>query len=149
MTKDTPEMFNIEDAYIDMDAIETGRWLPLGAEFPGVEVYARGLSAEPAKRLRNHLRQTAPRKDRRANGQLSDEAEDRILKIVIARECITDWRGLASGGKALPFSTESIENIMNEPRARTIAAAMVNAIVDLEQTKAQAVEDVSGNSQAS
>lgn len=142
-------MFNLEDAYLDTDAIEEGRWLSLGADFPGVQVHARGLSAAPAKKLRAHLRRTAPRTDRLANGQLSEEAEDRILKAVIARECITDWRGLASGGKALPFSRETAEGIMNEPRARTIAAAMVNAIVDLEQTRAAAVEDVSGNSQAS
>ena len=142
-------MYNIEDAYIDTEAIETGRWLPLGADFPGVEVYARGLSAPGARKLRTHLRRIAPRTDRKVNGQLEDDAEERILRTVVARECITDWRGLASGGKPLPFSRETLEGIMHEPRARNIAAAIVNVIVDLENTRAAAVEQVAGNLKAS
>ena len=142
-------MFEITDAYLDIDAINDGKWMALGTEFSGVEVLARGLSSPGAKKLRQHLRRTAPKSDRLSNGQLSEDAEDNILKIVVARECVSDWKGLSSGGKPLPFSTETLEGIMNEPRARRIAAAIVNAIVDLEQTTIAAEETVSGNSEAS
>lgn len=142
-------MFELESAYLDIEAINEGRWLPLGAEFPGVEVLARGLSSPDAKKLRTHLRRTAPKSDRLSSGQLSEEAEDNILKIAVARQCVLDWKGLSSGGKPLPFSTAALEGIMNEPRARRIAAAIVNAIVDLEQTTIAAEDAVSGNSPAS
>lgn len=142
-------MFEIETAYLDIDAINDGKWMALGTEFPDVEVLARGLSAPGAKKLRQHLRRTAPKSDRLSNGQLSEEAEDNILKIVVARECVLDWKGLSSGGKPLLFSTEALEGIMNEPRARRIAAAVVNAIVDLEQMTIAAEKAIVGNSPAS
>jgi hypothetical protein len=142
-------MFELESAYLDVAAIEEGRWQELGADFPGVAILARGLTAPGAKKLRSHLRRVAPKSDRLSNGQLSDEAEDRILKVTIARECVLDWRGLASAGKPLAFSKETLEGIMNEPRARKIAAAIVNAIIDLEQTTVAAEDDIVGNSQAS
>lgn len=138
-------MFELSDAYLDLDAIEQGRWLALGADFPGVEIFARGLSAPGAKRLRMKLEREAPRADRVAGGALSEDARDRIIKDVIARECVTDWRGLASGGKPVPFSVETLAGIMAEPRARKIASAIVMAIVDLEQTTVAAEAEVTGN----
>jgi len=142
-------MFEIETAYLDIDAIEAGKWMPLGADFPGVEIMARGLTSPGAKRMRQALRRTAPKSDRQANNLLTDDAEDRILRAVIARECVLDWRGLASGGKPLPFSKETLEGLMNEPRARKIAAAFVNAIIDLEQSTIATEAEVEGNSPAS
>jgi hypothetical protein len=138
-------MFEIERAYLDIEAIEAGRWLPLGADFPGVEILASGLTAPAAKRLRETLERKAPRADRLGNGQLSEDARDRILKTVIAQKCVHDWRGLASGGKPLAFSVETLEGIMREPRARRIAAAIVNAIVDLENTTLADEAEIEGN----
>lgn len=144
MTKDTP-LFDLESAFLDTAAIDGGRWLPLGADFPGVEIHARGLSSPDAQKLRAHLQRTAPKADRLANGKLTDEAEERILKAVVARKCVTDWRGLGSGGKPVPFSVETLEGLLNQPRARLLSAAIINAIVDLEQTRAQSEASVVGN----
>jgi hypothetical protein len=141
-------MFEIEKAYIDINAIEEGRWVPLGAEFPEVEVFTRGMTCAPARRMRDKLRREAPRSERMRNGLLSPEAEDRILKEVIGQVCITDWRGLASGGKPLPFSRETLASILTEPRARALAAAFVGAVIDLETRTGEAQEEVAGNSPA-
>lgn len=141
-------MFEIESAYLDVEAIEGGRWLPLGADFPGVEIYARGLSSAPAKALSMKLRREAGKKDRMMGGSLTDEAEERIRKAVIVEKCVTDWRGFSSGGKPLKFSKETLAGFMDEPRARKIAVAIVSAIIDLEQTTAAAAEEIEGNSPA-
>ena len=145
MTKETPALFDLESAYLDIDTIEAGRWLPLGAEFPGVEILARGLTSPDAKKLRAHLQRTANKDDRLSNGMLTAEADDRILRIVIARKCLMDWQGLGSGGKPVPFTAATAESLMTEPRARRIAAAIVNAIVDLENTTVAAGAAVTGN----
>lgn len=141
-------MFEIESAYLDVDAIEGGRWLPLGADFPGVEIYARGLSSAPAKAMAMKLRREAGKKDRMMGGALTDEAEERIRKAVIVEKCVTDWRGFSSGGKPLPFSKETLSGIMEEPRARKIAVAIISALIDLETTTAKAAEEIEGNSPA-
>jgi hypothetical protein len=142
-------MFELESAYLDVAAIEEGRWQELGADFPGVAILARGLTAPGAKAMEMKLMREAPKKDRIFNGQLTEEALNRIRKKVVIEKCILDWRGLSSGGKPLPFSKETLEGIMNEPRARKIAAAMVQAILDLEQTIVAAEDDIVGNSPAS
>ena len=142
-------MFNLESAYLDVQAIEEGRWLPLGADFPGVEIYARGLSSAPAKALSMKLKREAPKKDRILGGQLTEEAEERIRKTVISERCVTDWRGLASGGVPLEFSKAALMSILDEPRARKIAVAIIGAIIDLEQTTEKAEAEVAGNSPAS
>ena len=142
-------MFNLESAYLDVAAIEEGRWLPLGADFPGVEIYARGLSSAPAKALSMKLKREAPKKDRILGGQLTEEAEERIRKTVISERCVTDWRGLASGGKPLEFSKAALMSILDEPRARKIAVAIIGAIIDLEQTTEKAEAEVAGNLPAS
>lgn len=142
-------MFNLESAYLDVAAIEEGRWLPLGADFPGVEIYARGLSSAPAKALSMKLKREAPKKDRILGGQLTEEAEERIRKTVISERCVTDWRGLASGGVPLEFSKAALMSILDEPRARKIAVAIIGAIIDLEQTTEKAEAEVAGNLPAS
>ena len=145
MTKETPALFDLESAFLDIDAIDKGKWMPLGAEFPNVEILARGLSSPDAKKLRQHLERTATREDRMANGQLTDDARDNILRLVVARKCVLDWRGVVMGGKVMPFSVVTLEGLMQEPRARRIAAAFVNAIVDLEQTTIAGEAAVTGN----
>lgn len=141
-------LFDLESAYLDIDAIEAGQWVPLGSEFPGLEVFTKGLTASAPKKLREQLERTAPKSDRLSNGQLSENARDNILKTVIARRCISDWRGFAVKGKVLPFSIETLESLLKEPRARRIAAAIVGAILDLEQKTVEASDTVSGNSPA-
>jgi hypothetical protein len=143
--KDAPALFDLESAYLDIDAIEGGKWLSLGADFPGVEIFAKGLSSPEAKKLQAHLERTATKDDRLSSGALTNEAFLNIQRTVIARKCVTDWRGLASGGKPLPFSVETLEGILKEPRARPLAIAIVNAITDLERTKAQQEAAVTGN----
>lgn len=145
MTKSDTPLFDLESAFLDIEAIHGGKWISLGADFPGVEILARGLSCPEAKKLRQHLERTAPKEDRLSNGQITQEAAARIVAIVVARKCVLDWRGLAMGGKPLPFSVETLESIMKEPRADRVAAAFVNAIGYLEQTTVRAEAAVSGN----
>jgi hypothetical protein len=145
MTDKPTPLFDLESAFLDIDAIDGGKWMPIGAEYPGVEILARGLSSPDAKKLRQHLERTAPREDRLANGQLTDDARDNIVRLVVARKCVLDWRGVVMGGKSVPFSVTTLEGLMQEPRARRIAAAFVNAIVDLEQTTMSAQAAVEGN----
>lgn len=141
--------FEIESAYLDVDAIEEGRWLELGADFPGVEIFAKGLSSTGAKALDMKLRREAKGADRLSNGQLTDEANQRIFRAVITERCVTDWRGFMSGGKPLPFNKVTLAGFFDEPRARKIAVAIIGAITALEQTTKQAEAEVVGNSQAS
>jgi hypothetical protein len=142
-------MFELESAYLDIDAIEQGKWLPLGADFKGVEIFARGLSSAAAKAMQTKLQREAPKEDRTLGGMLTADAEDRIRKAVIVEKCVTDWRGLSSKGKELPFSKQALASILEEPRARKIAVAIVGAIIDLENTMAKQEAEVVGNSPAS
>lgn len=146
MTKEEDQkLFNIEEAFLDVELIAEGKWLPLGTDFPNAEILARGLSSPGAKKLRAHLERTAPKQDRLSSGQLTQEARDRIIRITVARECIMDWRGIGSGGKPLPFKVETAESLLTEPRAIRIATAFVNAIVDLENTTSANAQAVLGN----
>ena len=60
-----PALFELEDAFVDIDAIEEGRWVPLGADFPGVEIFTVGLSSKGATKFKEMLERTTPRKNRR------------------------------------------------------------------------------------
>lgn len=138
-------MFDIESAYVDVNAIEEGRWLPLGPDFPGVEVLAKGLTSSGAKAFQAKATREAPRKERLTSGRLTDEAQERILRETIIERCVQDWRGLSSGGEPLVFSKDALRMIMTEPKARRIAAAIVTAITDLETATESAQEQVLGN----
>ena len=142
-------MFELKSAYLDLEAIDEGKWMPVGSEYEGFEIYARGLTSPDAEKLRNHLRRTAPKSDRESNGKISEEAEDNILRTVVARECVKDWRGIYDDGKPVPFTPETLEGLMKLRDARKIASAIVNTIVALENTTVAAEETVSGNSEAS
>lgn len=138
-------MFEIESAFLDAAAIEEGRWVALGSEFPGVEVLVKGLTSTEAQKYQSRAQRSAPRRDRLANGRLTDEAQERILKETVIEKCVMDWRGLGSKGKPLPFSKEALTSFMTEPKARKIAVAIITAITDLEQTMAEVSEEVAGN----
>ena len=140
-----PALFELEDAFVDIDAIEEGRWVPLGADFPGVEIFTVGLSSKGATKYKEMLERTTPRKNRHSNGQLTEETREVILKQVVSTKCITDWRGVGSGGKPLPFTKEKLEYLLAEPKARRLAAAMINAITDLEVRKAVSEEEITKN----
>lgn len=138
-------MFDIESAFVDVAAIEGGKWIELGADFPGAEIRAKGMSSTDAKAYYDKLRREAPRTDRLANGQLSDAAQERILREVILEKCLLDWRGFASAGKPLPYDRQTAETFMTEPKARKIGTAIVNAIVAIDDTRAARDEEIAGN----
>lgn len=144
-TENTPGLFELEDAFVDIEAIEEGRWVPLGADFPGVEIFTVGLSSKAATKFKEMLERTTPRKNRHSNGQLTEETREVILKQVVSTKCITNWRGVGSGGQPLPFTKEKLEYLLAEPKARRLAAAMINAITDLEVRKAATEEEVVKN----
>lgn len=139
------KLFDLEDAFVDITAIEEGRWVPLGADFPGVEIFTVGLTSKGAKKYQEMRERTAPRQDRHSNGQLTETTKDAIIRDTVSAKCITDWRGLGSGGEPLPFSKEKLNYILSEPKARSLAMAMINAIVDLELRKAVTVKEVAKN----
>lgn len=138
-------MFNIEDAYLDIKAIEEGRWVPLGHDFPGVEVHVRGLSSPDAKALQMKLTREAPRAQRLSNGVLSDEAQEGILKKVIEEKCVLGWKGFAAGGKELPYNKKTLHSFLHEPKARKIGVAIISAITALELTTEKAAQEIEGN----
>ena len=142
-------MFELESAYLDIDAIEEGRWMALGADFPEVEIFAKGLSSAGAKALDMKLRREAMGNDRLSNGQLTEDAQNRVFKTVIVERCIMDWRGFSSKRRALPFSKAALTAIFEEPRARKVAVAIIGAITALEQTTKAAEAEVVGNLPAS
>lgn len=127
--------FDLDSAYLDVDVIDAGRWIPLGADFPGVEIHACGLSSEGAKELFDRLSREAPREDRHVNGILTDEASSRIIRKVILEKCLKDWRGFASGGKPVPYAKKTAEGLLTERKARLIANAFVNAIMAIDGTR--------------
>lgn len=138
-------MFDIETAYVDVNAIEEGRWVPLGSEFPGVEILTKGLTSTGAKLFQAKASREAPRRERTASGRLTEDAQERILRETVIEKCVQDWRGLSAGGEPLAFSKETLRMIMTEPKARRIAAAIVTAITDLETATTEAAEAVVGN----
>lgn len=127
--------FDLESAYLDVDAIDAGRWVPLGADFPGVEINACGLSSEAAQELFDRLRREAPREDRLANGLLSDAANERIIRKVILEVCLKDWRGFTSNGKPVPYAKNTAEGLLTDRKARLIANAIVGAIMVIDGTR--------------
>lgn len=141
----TPKLFDLEDAFVDITAIEEGRWVPLGADFPGVEIFTVGLTSKGAKKYQEMRERTAPRQDRHSNGQLTEDTKDAIIRDTVEAKCITDWRGLGSGGEPLPFTKEKLHYLLSEPKARALASAMVNAIVDLELRKANGAKEIAKN----
>lgn len=141
----TPKLFDLEDAFVDITAIEEGRWVPLGADFPGVEIFTVGLTSKGAKKYQEMRERTAPRQNRHSNGQLTEDTKDAIIRDTVEAKCITDWRGLGSGGEPLPFTKEKLHYLLSEPKARALASAMINAIVDLELRKASTVKEVAKN----
>jgi len=138
-------MFDVETAFVNIEAIEQGRWIELGADFPGVEIRAKGMSSTDAKALYDKLRREAPRTDKLANGQLSEAAQERILREVILDKCLLDWRGFASGGKALPYTKKAADGFLTEPKARRIGMAIINAIVAIDESRAAKAEDIAKN----
>lgn len=138
-------MFDVESAFVDVEVIEQGKWIALGADFPGVEIRAKGLSSTDAKTLYDKLRREAPRTDKLANGQLSEAAQERILREVVLEKCLLDWRGFASGGKELPFNKKTAEGFMTEPKARRIGMAIVTAILAIDETRAAKAEEIAKN----
>lgn len=138
-------MFDIETAFVDVDTIDKGTWIELGAEFPGVEIHARGFSSKDAKALYDRLRRECPRKDRMANGQVSEEANDRMMKRVIIEKCLIDWRGFSSGGKPLAYSKDTARSLLDEPKARRIAVAIIQAVGAIDDTRATVDEDAEKN----
>lgn len=144
-SEDVPKLFNLEDAFVDIAAIEEGRWVSLGADFPGVEIFTIGLSSKRARKYQEILERAAPREQRHSNGQLTDETRENILKQVLSNKCITDWRGIGDQGAPLPFTKEKLQYLLAEPKARRLAAGMINAITDLEVRKTTSEEGVIKN----
>jgi hypothetical protein len=147
MTKDdtSAPVFDLASTFLDIEAIHGGKWIAIGADFPGVEILARGFGTPEAKKLISHLERTAKRDDRLSTGQLTTEARFRIQTAVLARVCVTDWRGVVIGGKVIPFASKTLEGLLNEPRAEPFALAIINAVSELQQTRAQSEASVVGN----
>lgn len=138
-------MFDIEEAYLDVETIEKGKWIPLGADFPGVAIQARGMSSKEAKVYLDRLRRELPRTERLADGSIPEEVNERIITKVIVEKCLFNWRGFGAGGKELAYSKTTAEGFMTEPKARKIGQAIVGAIIAIDNTKARKAEEVSGN----
>lgn len=136
--------FNIEDAFLDVEAINKGRWVPLGANLPGAEVQVTGISSTEAKAYMERLRREVPRAQR-ISGKISDAAEEKVFKKTILDKCLHDWRGLSSAGEPLAFSKEMAETFLNDPKARLIGQAIVEAVLDLDNTKISEDEEAAGN----
>lgn len=95
--------------------------------------------------LKSKLERNAPREDRHRNGQLTDEAGDRIIKRVILAKCLKDWRGFTRGGDAMEYSRDMAELFLLKDEGRVIGKAIVDAIVALEDTRQASGEEYSGN----
>lgn len=147
------DFFDLEASYLDIEKINEGTWVSLGAEFKTLEVYVRGITSPGAKAMMMRLEREAPKKKRLRGGALTQKAYAEIVKQVVQEECILDWRGMYAGkGKSrreIPFSKKTLDGIMTEPRTDHIAGAMVDAVMDLQKTTIAAEETVSGNSEAS
>lgn len=144
-TEEEPVLFNMEDICVDVAAIEEGRWVPLGAEFPGVEIEVRGLSSKPARKLQQQLERAAPRTKRLTNGQLTPEATDEILTTVLVEKCVRDWKGIGEHGKLIEFDKDKLKMFLSVPKYRRFKAAVINAITDLETRKEAAEEGLVKN----
>jgi hypothetical protein len=147
MTKDdtSAPVFDLASTFLDIEVIHGGKWIAVGAEYPGVEIFARGFSTPEAEKLLAHLQRSATRKDRLANGNLTGKAQFRIHVAVLSRVCVTDWRGVVIRGQTIPFSPKTLESLILEPQAEPFAQAIINAVSELQQTRAQSEASVVGN----
>lgn len=139
------ELFDLDSVMLDVEAIEEGRWVPLGPDFPGVEIFTCGLTAKAPRSFQTFLERSATRKERDGRGRLTSEAQDRILKEVVIEKCITNWRGFSQKGKEVPFSKEFLRFLVTDPKAKRVAAAFILAITDLEQQVADTEAAVEKN----
>lgn len=136
---------DINKLLVDVSAIEGGKWIPLGADFPKIEVNVCGLSSKSAKVYRDSLERKAPREDRLRDGSLTSDAQDLIIRKVILAHCLKDWKGFTQDGKPVPYNRETAELFMLKPEGRVVGKAIVEAIIALEDTRLESEEAMLGN----
>lgn len=87
-----------------LKAIDEGTWVPAGDDAPGVEFLVTGFTSPAAQALVK--KKTVAWVMKNPNKALTTEDRAIINREVAAEEVLRGWRGLAAGGKEIPYTKE-------------------------------------------
>lgn len=100
----------------NIKAIEAGAWVK---DIPGlgdIALKVRGFSnADYARRSSELVAGLAPHEKRDPDMQV------KLARQLLLETVLIDWRGLADGGKPVPYSREQAEKLLTEPEYRDFA----------------------------
>jgi hypothetical protein len=130
----------------DEDAAENGKWIkgedlwPRGA---GIELKIRRMTSKKALKTRAELL-TKYAKFQNKKGQFPEEIDHRMLCELLAQAVIVDWKGIPDkDGKLIPFTRESAFHLVD--KLPDFRAQIVQAAMDMDQFRADDLEQVEGN----
>ena len=104
----------LSDIAVNADAIELGRWVPIGHILPGVRLKVRGLENTDYRRLRNKLIAEIPRAERLKG--VDTLMLEKINAQLLADTILVGWEGIeGDDDQALPFTKEKASQIINDP----------------------------------
>lgn len=104
----------LSDIAVNADAIELGRWVPIGHILPGVRLKVRGLENTDYRRLRNKLIAEIPRAERLKG--VDTLMLEKINAQLLADTILVGWEGIEGDDDlALPFTKEKASQIINDP----------------------------------
>ena len=104
----------LSDIAVNADAIELGRWVPIGHILPGVRLKVRGLENTDYRRLRNKLIADIPRAERLKG--VDTLTLEKINAQLLADTILVGWEGIEDeDDRLLPFTREKASQIINDP----------------------------------
>lgn len=104
----------LSDIAVNAEAIEAGRWVPIGHIMPGVRLKVRGLENTDYRRLRNKLIADIPRAERLKG--VDTITLEKINGHLLAETVLVGWDGIeGEDGQPLPFSKSKALEVIIDP----------------------------------
>lgn len=123
--------------------IDSGTWVDMSDEAPGVELFVVGLQSEEARKA-TQAKQAYARKMNRGK-ELTDEQHSKIMKEVLSEVVLRGWRGLKSNGEDLPYTKEQAEKWIKSRAGEKLTLLVLAAAQRLDAQANEFVEEVSKN----
>ena len=113
----------LSEIAVNIDAIETGRWVSVARFMPGVRLKVRGLENTDYRRLREKLVSSIPRAERiKGVDTLAMEA---ISGRLLAETVLVGWDGIeGDDGAPLAYSKDRALQIISDPALVTFRNAV-------------------------
>jgi hypothetical protein len=130
---------------VDAAAIEAGQWVGNIPELEDLELKVRGVDNEAWRRLRATLVRAVPR-NRRRDGNLSVEDNDRITSTLLLDTCLLDWKGIEDEtGAAIAYSKDMARDLLFKPENRKFRDAVLYAASLVGEQNAEDEQADAGN----